>query len=89
MDKVSGWTAENRMILNSSKTKSMLEKGKRMKNKLPSTEHKIRINGNEIGRVNSQKLLGVKLDEELNFNDIIDDSRKLDVICLTGKKVPL
>ena len=80
------------MVLNASKTKSLLITGKRLAKKALDTALKISCNGSEIEQVNSQKLLGVKLDSHLNFTEHIDDIckkchnellylRRLSVIC--------
>ena len=61
------------MVLNASKTKSLLVTGKRLAKKALDTALKISCNGSEIEQVNSQKLLGVKLDSHLNFTEHIDD----------------
>ena len=68
------WTNENFMVLNCTKTKSMLITGKRLKKKLVSDYESLRINldGNKIDQVKSQKLLGVILDDELSFDEHID-----------------
>lgn len=37
MNKIADWTSENKMVLNASKTKSLLVTGKRLKKKAPDT----------------------------------------------------
>lgn len=61
------------MVLDASKTKSLLVTGKRLEQKAPDTILKISCNGSEIEQVKSQKQLGVKLDNHLNFTEHIDD----------------
>ena len=72
INKIADWTYGNKMVLNASKTKSLLVTGKRLKKAL-DTALKISCNSSEIEQVNSQKLLGVKLDSHLNFTEHIDD----------------
>ena len=69
------WTENNRLRLNTGKTKTMLITGKRLKAKLSHDEQKLDIvtNTDECLRQEpSYKLLGVLFDEELNFNGHID-----------------
>lgn len=73
INKIADWTYGNKMILNTSKTKSLLVTGKRLEKKALDTALKISCNSSEIEQVNSQKLLGVKLDSHLNFTEHIDD----------------
>ena len=73
VSRIADWTSENRMVLNTSKTKTLLATGKRLKKKVPDKALKIACNGSEIEQVTSQKLLGVTLDSHLNFTEHIDD----------------
>lgn len=73
INKIADWTYSNKMVLNTSKTKSLLVTGKRLEKKALDTALKISCNSSEIEQVNSQKLLGVKLDSHLNFTEHIDD----------------
>ena len=73
MNKISDWTAENRMVLNASKTKTLLVTGKRLKSELLRKDIKVSINSSDIEKVSCHKLLGVKLDKHLNFNEHVDD----------------
>ena len=73
INKISDWTYGNKMVLNASKTKSLLVTGKRLEKKALDTALKISCNSSEIDQVNSQKLHGVKLDSHLNFTEHIDD----------------
>ena len=50
------------MVLNESKTKTMLVAGKRLHKKMSSTSLTIRVNSVELEQVQSQKLLGVIID---------------------------
>ena len=73
INKIADWTYGNKMVLNTSKTKSLLVTGKRLEKKALDTALKISCNSSEIEQVNSQKLLGVKLNSHLNFTEHIDD----------------
>ena len=69
------WTENNRLLLNTGKTKTMLITGKRLKGKLSPDDQTLNIatkTGEYLQQVRSYKLLGVILDEELNFNEHID-----------------
>jgi hypothetical protein len=82
------------MVLNASKTKVLLVTGKRMEKKLSDTELKITVSGKEIEQVASQKLLGVKLDKNLDFNEHIDDlckkvSQRIGVLKQIKRNLPI
>ena len=57
--KVAQWTADNKMGLNESKTKTMLVAGKRLQKKMSSTSLTGHVNSVELKQVQSHKLLGV------------------------------
>ena len=61
------------MVLNTSKTKTLLVTGKRLEKKISNRALKIACNGSEIEQVTSQKLLGVTLDSHLNFNEHVNN----------------
>ena len=67
------------MVLNASKTKSLLVTGKRLKKKASDTNFKLSCNGRETEKITSHKLLGVKLDNHLSFTEHIDDICKKNV----------
>ena len=73
MNRVLEWPNENWMILNASKTKALLVTGKRLKSKLLNVEFTVTTSGEEVEQVSSQKLLGVRIDKELNYNEHIDN----------------
>ena len=50
------------MVLNESKTKTMLVAGKRLHKKMNSTSLTVHVNSVELEQVQSQKLLGVIID---------------------------
>ena len=63
------------MVLNESKTKTMLVAGKRLhiNKKMSSTSLTVHVNSVDIEEVQSHKLLGVIIHTELNFNEHIDN----------------
>ena len=87
INKIADWTSENRMVLNASKTKSLLVTGKRLEKKAPDKDLKISCNDTEIEQVISQKLLGVKLDSHLNFTEHIDLCKKVSQRIVILKKI--
>ena len=94
INKIADWTYGNKMVLNASKTKSLLVTGKRLEKKALDTALKISCNSSEIDQVNSQKLHGVKLDSHLNFTEHIDDickkvSRQIVVLKKVTRNLPL
>ena len=97
INKIADWTSENRMVLNASKTKSLLVTGKRLERKAPDISDKdlkISCNDTEIEQVTSQKLLGVKIDSHLNFTEYIDDlcikvSQRIAVLKKIKRNLPL
>ena len=94
INKIADWTYGNKMVLNASKTKSLLVTGKRLEKKALDTALKISCNSSEIDQVNSQKLHGVKLDSHLNFTEHIDDickkvSRQIAVLKKVTRNLPL
>ena len=66
------WSCDNRMILNASKTKTMLVTGKRLASKLTNVKLNIQVNGDKVEEVCVQKLLGLHIDKELNFTEHVD-----------------
>ena len=72
IDQVTKWTIANKMILNSSKTKTMLVTGVRLANKFSQPELNILVHKNKVEEVNVHKLLGVYIDKELNFTEHVN-----------------
>ena len=54
---IADWTSDNKMVLNASKTESLLVTGKRLEKKAPDTNPKLSCNGSAIEQITSQKLL--------------------------------
>ena len=94
INKVTDWTSDNKMVLNASKTESLLVTGKRLEKKAPDTNLKLSCNCSEIEQITSQKLLGVKLDTHLSFTEHIDDickkvSQRIAVLKKIKRNLPL
>ena len=73
VDKVAQWPTNNKMVLNKSKTKTMLVAGKRLHKKMSSTSITVHVNSVELKQVQSQKLLRVIIDSQLSFNEHTDN----------------
>ena len=71
-DKLFNWSDENYMVLNASKTKSILLIGQRLQSRLQNSTLVLCASGVPIQQVSSQKLLGVIIDEKLTFNEHVD-----------------
>ena len=61
------------MVLNESKTKTMLATGKRLLKKMDSTTLTLQVNSIKLEQVHNQKLLGVAIDSHLGFDEHIDN----------------
>ena len=72
MNQVVRWSCDNKMILNASKTKTMLVTGKRLASKLTNVKLNIQVNGHKVEDLCLQKLLGLHIDKELNFTEHVD-----------------
>ena len=71
--KVAQWTTDDKMVLNKSKTKTMLVAGKRLHKKMSITSLTVHVNSVELEQVQSHKLLSVIIDTQLKFNEHIDN----------------
>ena len=94
INKIADWTSYNKMVLNASKTKSLLVTGKRLEKKAPDTKFKLSCKDSEIEQKTSYKLLGVKLDNHLSFTEHIDDickkmSQRIAVLKKIKRNLPL
>ena len=95
INQVVEWTNKNRMIPNAPKTKSLIVTGKRLKNKLSDGNFNINyVNGGVIEQVCVHKLLGLKFDEQLNFNEHIEDlckklSQRIGVLHKIKRNLPI
>ena len=73
IDEIMNWSADNKMILNESKTKSMLVTGKRLGKKMEQSTLQLHVNSTELKQVSSHKLLGVTIDSQLTFDQHIEN----------------
>ena len=73
IDEIMNWSADNKMILNESKTRSMLVTGKRLVNKMEQSTLQLHVNSTELKQVSSHKLLGVTIDSQLTFDQHIEN----------------
>jgi len=72
------WSSRNRMVLNTTKTKSMRVTGKRLKSQIYGSGLDLQAGGLAIEQVMHQKLLGVQLTKNLpSKNILINFVRKL------------
>lgn len=70
------WSKENKMFINTKKTKTMLVTGKRIVDKLENNASQgleLKINGVAINSVTSQKLIGVTLDSFMSYEPHVDE----------------
>ena len=72
LKELSRWSLQNKMTINAKKTKSMLITGKRLGAKLQNINLHVEASGTAIEQVICQKLLGVTVDNELNFDKPMD-----------------
>ena len=72
MNNLHSWSENNRMILNATKTKSMLISGKRLGQRMDCLDLTVSINQAELEQLNSHKLLGVVMDHKLSFHEHVD-----------------
>ena len=68
LDEVSRWSAVNKMVTNSAKTKCLLVTGKCIPCKLDNCSLELKLGDSDIEQVDSQKLLRVTIDKQLSFD---------------------
>ena len=73
IDEILNWSADNKMILNETKTKSMLVTGKRLAKKMEQSTLQLHVNSTELEQVSSHKLLGVTIDSQLTFDQHVEN----------------
>ena len=69
---VLNWSSSNKMLLNESKTKSMLNTGTRLVKKIEHSTLQLRLKSSELNHVHSHKLLRVTADSQLSFDQHVD-----------------
>ena len=67
LEMIKEWSDNNKMILNETKTKTMLICGKRLGKKLSDQQLQVQQNHTELEQVHTYTLLGVKIDDKLSF----------------------
>ena len=63
------------MFINAKKTKSMLETGKCLRNKVASLSIDVNLNGISIENVTDFKLLGITIDQDVAFDCQIEEQK--------------
>ena len=78
LESIQQWALMNKMIINEKKTKSMLIKGKRLRKRMEKQhlaqnssvdQLSIMLNNSPIENVHSHKILGIEVDEDLDFTN--------------------
>ena len=77
VDELLGWGELNHMALSSLKTKQMIVTTRQKRQNIESTMPKIYIKTEEIEEVNSHKVLGVIIDNNLSWSNQLNDIAKL------------
>ena len=79
LDALDEWSLQNKMVINTRKTKSMLVTSKRIPKKwdsLADQRLQLRIGGIDISGVTSQKLLGITLDTNMSYEVHVEELAK-------------
>ena len=76
LKRLAKWLAQNKMFINTQKTKSMLVTGKCLRNKVASLLIDVNLNGNSIENVTDFKLLGITLGQDVAFDRQIEELNK-------------
>ena len=71
LENIEKWPAENKMYINTVKTKALLVTGKRLKHKLSeeTASLKLRLDATNIYQLSHHKLLSLIIDKDLSFAD--------------------
>ena len=72
LENIEKWCLENQMALNIDKTQCMLMGTKQRKSKLNNPNLSLHVSGKHLNNVEAEKLLGVHIDQTLNFHDHVD-----------------
>ena len=70
---VLNWSSRNKMLVNESKTKSMLVTRKRLVKKMEHSTLQLCFKSSELNQVHLHKLLGVTIDSQLSFDQHVED----------------
>lgn len=76
LDTISEWSSQNKMVINTDKTKSLLLTGKHLEKMILQNNENLALTvclgDTQIEQVSCQKLLGVILDKDLTYKAHID-----------------
>ena len=72
LDNVLAWSDRNKMVIDNRKTKCLMITSKRLNTKLDHLSLKHTVQGAAVEQVGAQKLLGVILDQSLDFNEHVE-----------------
>ena len=83
LQKVEKWSRTNSMYSNPSKTKAMLAVGKRLRKRFDgeTSSLQLSLNDKEIKIVRSHKLLGLKIDQDLTYDQSRSQSDNVVPLC--------
>ena len=70
------WATANKMVVNGDKTKGMLMTSQQKLRTLTNSDLNIKVSGKTIEQVDSEQLLGVKIDYSLTWDDQVKQVRK-------------
>ena len=78
LENIEKWSTENKMYINTEKTKALLVTGKRLQHKLSeeTATLKLRLDATNIDQLSHHKLLGLIIDKDLSFEAHIDELYK-------------
>ena len=80
LNSVYGWCNDNKLFLNMGKTKSMLITSSQKLSKLESPDLKIKVDNTSIDSVTKHKMLGIMLDQQMNWSDqVVDLCKKVNM----------
>ena len=75
LENIEKWSNENKMYINTEKTKALLVTGKRLEHKLSeeTATLKLRLDATNIDQLSRHKLLSLVIDKDLSFEAQIDE----------------
>ena len=79
LENIEKWSTENKMYINTERTKALLVTGKRLQHKLSeeTATLKLRLDATNIDQLLHHKLLGLIIDKDLSFEAHIELCKKL------------